>query len=75
MKKDHFDIINSYIYEETGDLKLLDNKDFLKKIFDQVYHLPENIFLETKKLTIDQEEVCFFVIGEEEDIEISPDFF
>tara|TARA_Y100001978_G_C23548329_1_gene363225 strand:- start:9 stop:725 length:717 start_codon:yes stop_codon:yes gene_type:complete len=74
LTKDHFDIINSYIYEETGDLKLLDNEDFLEKIFDQVYHLPENIFLETKKLIIDQKEVIFFVTGEQEYLEITPDF-
>ncbi len=56
-------------------MKLGENKDFIEKLFDQVHCLPENIFLETKKLTIDQEEVCFFVEGEDEYIEISPDFF
>ena len=75
LTKNDFDIIKSYLYEETGNLKLVENKDFIEKLFDQVHYLPENIFLETKKLSIDQEEVSFFVEGEEEDIEISPDFF
>ena len=75
LTKNEFNIFKSYLFEETGNLKLVENKDFIEKLFDQVHYLPENIFLETKKLIIDQEEVCFFVEGEEEDIEISPDFF
>jgi len=75
LTKNEFNIIKSYLFEETGNLKLVENKDFIEKLFDQVHYLPENIFLETKKLIIDQEEVCFFVEGEEEDIEISPNLF
>ena len=72
--KDDFDIIRSYIYSELGNLKLLDNVDFLKQIFNQIHHLPEYISLETKKFIINQEEVSFFVAGEDESIEILPDF-
>ena len=49
LPKDEFQIISSYIYQETGNLKLADNKYFIEKIIDQVHYLPENISIKTKK--------------------------
>tara|TARA_B100001057_G_scaffold448162_1_gene488267 strand:- start:91 stop:825 length:735 start_codon:yes stop_codon:yes gene_type:complete len=74
LTKNDFDIIKSYLYEETGNSKLVDNEDLLKDLFQQVYDLPERIGLCTKVFLIDEEEKAFFLISEEESISITADF-
>ena len=48
------------------DSKLADDSEFLSEIGFQINHMIENIGIITKEFKVDDEEVCFWLEGEEE---------
>ena len=59
-------ITKEYLSSQMIYSKLAEDSEFLSEIGFQINHMIENIGIITKEFKVDDEEVCFWLEGEEE---------